>query len=245
MCSFHGLLHSRPTTEAEPFNSHKRMPKDEYLGDYFFGWRFKVTDRPLSQMTQVSRWSPIKTLSPRLDQDAPTPWEAAVQTLPLQVCIQNCSSKQLQQGVPRSHWKWRQRWWSPSGHNCWALSDFMIGYICFRIFAIQAIRVFVPVRFFSQFSCYNMKQENKNIRIHSTGVKCLVGSWCQLQDFVAEILGLQFWWADSPLGVVALPHPGSALWTLSFVTASPLQLAISHANASNNKNTAKKHQKPP
>jgi len=30
MCSFHGLLHSRPTTEAEPFNSHKRMPKDEY-----------------------------------------------------------------------------------------------------------------------------------------------------------------------------------------------------------------------
>lgn len=88
----------------------------------------------------------------------------------------------------------------------------------------------------------NRKKKHK---IHSTGVKCLVGSWCQLQDFVAEILGLQFWWADSPLGVVALPHPGSALWTLSFVTASPLQLAISHANASNNKNTAKKHQKPP
>ena len=174
MCSFHGLLHSRPTTEAEPFNSHKRMPKDEYLGDYFFGWRFKVTDRPLSQMTQVSRWSPIKTLSPRLDQDAPTPWEAAVQTLPLQVCIQNCSSKQLQQGVPRSHWKWRQRWWSPSGHNCWALSDFMIGYICFRIFAIQAIRVFVPVRFFSiQLLQYETgKQKHKN-SLYWCQVSCL------------------------------------------------------------------------
>jgi len=30
VCTFHGLLHSRPTTEAEPFNAAKRVPKDEY-----------------------------------------------------------------------------------------------------------------------------------------------------------------------------------------------------------------------
>ena len=170
-------------------------------------------DWQTTQPNDSSRWSSIKTLSPRLDQDAPTPWEAALQTLPLQVCIQNCSSKQLQQGVPRSHWKWRQRWWSPSGHNCWALSDFMIGYICFRIFAIQAIRVFVLVRFFSQFSCYNMKQEKK----HKNSLYwCQVSCWklmstsgfrCGDPWFAILVGGLTSWGGCAPPPRICIVDP--------------------------------------
>ncbi|CAE7199177.1 unnamed protein product [Symbiodinium pilosum] len=49
MVSFHGLLHSRPMTEAEPFNSMKRISKEEYAKELAVPNKYNTATRVLIQ----------------------------------------------------------------------------------------------------------------------------------------------------------------------------------------------------
>lgn len=62
ICSLHGLLHSRPTTEAEPLNSLKRMSREDYARELAIPNTYNTDCRVLIQNGAADQEVPSDTV---------------------------------------------------------------------------------------------------------------------------------------------------------------------------------------
>mmetsp|Transcript_42889 Transcript_42889/g.79998 ORF Transcript_42889/g.79998 Transcript_42889/m.79998 type:complete len:406 (+) Transcript_42889:42-1259(+) len=68
ICSLHGLLHSRPTTDAEPFNSLKRMSREDYAQHLAVPNTYNTATRVLIQNGAHDAEVPFDTIADFMDE---------------------------------------------------------------------------------------------------------------------------------------------------------------------------------